>query len=159
MPDLVIGYRVTYHGSITEAHGRAFLLLPCAWFEDCEKCGHDDDNQARYTLYDPATGQSLNHARAASVTPHPFQQPDGAVPITIGEYRYLASHTAPGGSSRARIVYFHLADEAAGAGRLGATWCYFREMTSEIRALDEKARARAGHGPAAVATWARKDAW
>lgn len=147
-----VGALVTYHGSLTDLHGRQLKVIPCAWHCDRDNDGFDgipdpcrlDATEPRFGLYDPTTGQpSAEHVRATSVTPVTTTWPSDAVPFKIASYWYMASHTTDGGSSHARIVHFYRDGDARGVPT-ARTWCRVATPVSDlIRHLDAQAHGRA----------------
>ncbi|GAA2627879.1 hypothetical protein GCM10010411_76380 [Actinomadura fulvescens] len=139
---LYIGSRVIYRGSLVELRGYSFILLPCGFGNRCPKCEDgrsmfdaDEAPHLRYSLYAP-DGTVACHVRATSLAlADSGWWPTGALALGIGGYRFLACHTAPGGSPYARAVHFHTAD-----GLGGDTWCRFDAVDETVRRLDAAGR-------------------
>ncbi|MGW1562760.1 hypothetical protein ACWCQ1_40610 [Streptomyces sp. NPDC002144] len=144
-PPLYVGSYVTYTGPFTRMHDRVLLVLPCACESRCEPCNEwaliTDDPEAdreHFLIADEVTGEAVKHVARAQLKVLAWDWPEDAVEFNINGYWFAAAYTAPGGSSRARTVHFY----TAGA-LMGRTWCHFREVTPEVRRLDEQARRRA----------------
>ncbi|MEU4266202.1 hypothetical protein ACYCCF_30190 [Streptomyces argenteolus] len=147
----VIGTRVTYHGSLTQYHGRGFLLFPHdVSLSAGETLYCDCDHHSRYTLVDIESDIPLFHVREASFTVEASGWwPEDAIDIVHGGFVYKASHALPGGSPTTRILAFHTA-----GGEVLNQWGTLREITDTgtIRILDERGldpfRARLTPSPA-----------
>lgn len=135
----VIGSQVIYHGSLSDHHGQAFLLLPDSFaVSGAGSRSRAEDPVPLYTLDSPETGLTLSHARRGSFTVITgLWWPEDAIDFLIAETLYKASHTTPGGSPQSRTVHFHTA-----TGRLYTTWCFFDEVTPQIQALDQRSYRR-----------------
>ncbi|KUN57281.1 hypothetical protein AQJ46_47880 [Streptomyces canus] len=141
---LYIGTHVIYTGRFTQMHDRVLLVLPCMWDSRCEHCNEwdliTDDPEAdreHFLAVDELTGDAVKHVARDELKVLPWHWPADAVEFNINGYWHAAAYTAPGGSSRARTVHFYTAGD-----HMWRTWCYFREVTPEVRRLDQQARRR-----------------
>ncbi|RRR65007.1 hypothetical protein [Streptomyces sp. RP5T] len=141
---LFIGAHVTYTGRYADMHDRVLLVLPCTWDGRCGSCNEwaltTDDPEAdrqHFLILDEATGTAVKHVAREELKVLPWHRPEDAVEFNINGYWYAAAYTAPGGSNRARTVHFY----TAGAF-MGRTWCHFRELTREVRRLDQQGHRR-----------------
>ncbi|MFF9690440.1 hypothetical protein [Streptomyces sp. NPDC014623] len=127
----VTGTRATYHGSLTDYHGRDFLLST----DEAENCGCDHRSRRTLVSCDLAA-DPLVHVRESSFTAETGDWwPDGAIDIVHDGFVYKASHTLPGGSPTTRILAFY-----TGSGQILKTWGTLCEITDShtIRVLDER---------------------
>jgi hypothetical protein len=136
----IAGSRVTYHGSMTEHHGKSFLLFPHGSYldEDDSDCECEYEAEPRHTLIDVnhTSSDAMNHVRATSFTVAPGRWwPEDAIDIRRGGFVYKASHATEGGSPNARVLSFYTAN-----GLLMRTWCVFGELTDNVRLLDDRGR-------------------
>lgn len=138
----VIGTAVTYHGSITERHGR-FLLFP--HYSIYSTGDHDDDFCAdlgeRSTLLECNNYGVLNHVRPTSFTVDSgIWWPEDAIDLVVGNHVFKLSHTLPGGGPQARVIVFYAAD-----GRLlqdYMLWATDRIESDTLRILDQRGLTR-----------------
>ncbi|RLV64378.1 hypothetical protein STAN_7198 [Streptomyces sp. CBMAI 2042] len=116
----VAGAAVTYHGSLTEHHGR-YLHFPhwsifSAGDHDEDFC---DELGERSTLLGFGTYKTLEHVRSSSFSVETgVWWPKDAINVITGTgFVFKLSHTLPGGSPRSRVIVFYAAD-----GRLLRDW-------------------------------------
>ncbi|MEU2462094.1 hypothetical protein ABZ604_31495 [Streptomyces sp. NPDC012473] len=133
-----IGTRATYHGSLTDSHGRDFLVFPHDFLlstDEAEDCGCDHRSRRTLVSCDLAA-DPLVHVRESSFTAETGDWwPDDAIDIVHGGFVYKASHTLPGGSPTTRVLAFY-----TGSGQVLKTWGTLCEITNSntIRVLDER---------------------
>ncbi|MGW2841925.1 hypothetical protein ACWCWD_29570 [Streptomyces sp. NPDC001493] len=133
----IIGTPVTYHGSLTDYHGRTFFLFPhhdLLTFEEADDC--ECDPRSRRTLRSADPDTNLAHVRESSFTAETSAWwPEDSIDITCGGFVYKASHALPGGSPSSRILAYY-----AGNGRVMTEWCTLGEMAGSdtVRTLDER---------------------
>ncbi|MFE0678680.1 hypothetical protein [Streptomyces sp. NPDC058867] len=139
---LFIGSRVTYGAPDNVLHGRPLLVLPCRTKSHCLACDEWDladsgaaADREHFMIMDVATGTYVKHAARTALTPLPHQWPADAVAFNINGYWYAAAYTTAGGSNLARTVHFYTAENL-----MGRTWCHLRELSPDVRRLDEQGR-------------------